>query len=322
MRQVIGLALTGFGIFLLVTGVLVRFYVVPQVIQAPVDSYQKTTLIAENATYLDASTGQVRTGATLTATSTVRGDARSSHGRIAVWDSFTAVEDLANGKTIEIQHQRVAFDRRTAELTNCCGAAVQGDTDVRQSGIGLFWPIKVTKKSYQLFDTTTRRAWPIGYSGQETIQGIKTYRFVLNIPNTKVPEPARKVPAQLLGLKRKGDVEADRYQQAEITVWVDPRTGAPVHQRRKLLSTLQPTQGPGRLVVADFTLQISDRSQRDLVAKSEDGARKIRALSTTVPLILLFGGLLPIAAGLMVSTKAKRGTRRRRADAGYTGSTG
>jgi hypothetical protein len=126
VRQFVGLVLTGLGVFLLVSGALIRFYAAPRLVMAPTDIYQITTLQAENATYFDAASVKVRTGVTITATSTVRGDVKAGRGDIAVWDSLTMVQDLANGRTVDIRPQRVAFDRRTAELTDCCGTSVPG----------------------------------------------------------------------------------------------------------------------------------------------------------------------------------------------------
>jgi hypothetical protein len=313
VRHVIGLTLTGLGIFLLVGGILVRFYVAPRLITAPTDIYQITTLRATNASYFDAASLKVRTGATLTATNTVRGDAKAGHGDIAVWDSFTAVQDLAHNVMVSIQPQRVAFDRRTAQLTNCCGASVQGDTTTRQSGIGLFWPINVAKRNYSLFDSQTKRAWPIRYAGQESVHGVRTYRFVEHIPATKLDRKVPDLPGGLLGLDKKiGAVAVDPYYEADVTYWVDPRTGTPLNERQKVLSTLQAKQGPGRLVVADMDLQMTDTVQRTLLAKSEDGARGIRTLTTVIPLAGLLVGAVTTGAGILLNVWARRAPRRRR----------
>ena len=54
-----------------------------------------------------------------------------------------------------------AFDRRTAQLVNCCGASLNGDTSVRQSGlVGYVFPIGTQKQTYQVYDTTLKRPMP------------------------------------------------------------------------------------------------------------------------------------------------------------------
>ncbi|WP_158566700.1 DUF3068 domain-containing protein [Actinomadura craniellae] len=309
MRHVIGLVLVGLGVFLLGTGAMVHFHVAPQLIAAPTDTYNKTVLRADNATYFDVGALQTRTGATITATNTVRGDVRASNDDVAVWDSFAAVQDLNNNVLVDMRQQRLAFDRRSGELTGCCGTHIQNQPLNRPSGIGLFWPVDVGKRGYQVFDSQTRRAWPVTFAGEETLDGVRTYRFVQRIPPTKITEPARTVPGGLLGLGAgSGDVAVDRYYQAEATYWIDPRTGAPVNQRQHTISTLQAQQGPGRLVVADLDLRMTDESRRALLDKSEDGARSAGMIKTVVPLVCLVAGLVLVVGGLVLAARP-RGTR-------------
>ncbi|MFA1537327.1 DUF3068 domain-containing protein [Actinomadura monticuli] len=311
MRRIIGASLIGLGAFLVAAGVLVRFYVAPALIGAPTDVYQVTRLKAENASYFDAAAAAPRTGATIVATNTVRGDPGSTHDGVAVWDTTTVVQDVGRGTTIEIQKQRYAFDRRTGELQNCCGAAIGGDTVVRQSGVGLFWPLEVRKRGVELFDPATRRTWPVAFDGRERVGGVLTYRFVERVPETKVAGELPAVPGELLGRGKGGAaVPVDRYYQAEAVYWVDPRTGAPIDQRQHVLSTLRPKEGPGRLVVADLTLTMTPESQRALRAKSDDGASKIGLLEDGVPLVCAGAGLLLAVAGLALLARRGRPARR------------
>ncbi|WP_131763253.1 DUF3068 domain-containing protein, partial [Actinomadura fibrosa] len=304
MRHVLGTVLTGVGAFVLVIGFLIRFYAAPRLIMAPTDAYQVTRLRAEGASYFDAKSLRLRKGATITATNTVRGDVLASHDGVAVWDSVTTVQDVARGYLIDIRTQRVAFDRRSGRLTSCCGAAVQGDVTARQDGIGLFWPVDVTRRTYQLYDVQTRRAWPVVFQGEERVEGVRAYRFVQRIPATKVTEAVPDMPGEMLGLgKKRGGVPVDRYYEAEATYWVDPRTGAPIDQRQRALSTLRAKTGPGRLVVADLDLRMSPETRRELIARSDDGAEKIRLVETAVPLACGIAGLVALAAGLAASPR-------------------
>ncbi|MBA9005458.1 DUF3068 domain-containing protein [Thermomonospora cellulosilytica] len=314
MRNIIGLVLIGLGVFALATGVLVRFYVAPELIAAPTDLYRVTRLQAQNATYLNPATGQMRTGATITATNTIRGDTRAAEGDVAVWDTTTVIEDVANATTIDVRNQRLAFDRRTAELVRCCRAAVQGDTGVAQSGIGLFWPVDVEKKDYRVFDATTRQAWPASFDGEETVQGVRTYRFVQTIPATRLAHAqVPNVPGSLLGLGAdSGDVPVDRYHQAEITYWIDPRSGAPVSQRQHVVSTLRAENGPGQVVVADMDLRPTPESQRAMVDTVEDSAGRIRMMQTVIPALLVAGGLALAVAGTVLAGGDGRASRHRR----------
>ncbi|TDC83771.1 DUF3068 domain-containing protein [Actinomadura sp. 7K507] len=308
--------------FLVAAGVFVRFYVAPTLIGAPTDIYQVTRLQADNASYLDASSLTVRTGATVSVTNTVRGDVEASGDDVAVYDTGTIIQDAQRGNTIEIQNARYPFDRRTGELRNCCGAAVQGDTNARMDGIGLFWPVEVRKDGLELFDTGTLRAWPVTFAGEERVDGLLTYRFVQRIPATKVAGETPALPARLFG-RPEGDpaVEADRYYQAEATYWIDPRTGAAIDQRRHLVTTLRPKEGPGSLVIADLNLRMTPEAKKDLRAKSDEGAEQIRLLEAILPLAGVGAGLPAVVAGLILTfgegrRPAQRGSRRARATAG------
>ena len=114
MRRNVGLVLIGVGAFFIALAPLVRFYVARQLIAAPLNVYEKTTLRADGATYLDTTQWKIQKGATVTATNTTRGDVHAGDGKIAVWDSFTSIEDTAaNAKIIATFPSRAAMNRRT-----------------------------------------------------------------------------------------------------------------------------------------------------------------------------------------------------------------
>ncbi|MFC5751012.1 DUF3068 domain-containing protein [Actinomadura rugatobispora] len=301
MRRTIGPVLTGAAAFLLITGALLHFYVAPRMTRAPANVYAVTTMRAENATYLDASTAKVRTGATVTSTTTVRGDPAAGHGRIAVWESFTATQDLANDTTLSYARDRIAFDRSSAQLVNCCDASIDGHTGVPMSGIGKFWPMNVEKKTYMLFDIPTQRAWPVTYQGEERVGGLRTYRFVQRVPDTIAPGEVPAVPASMLGMKGNAPTPVQRHHQGEATYWIDPRTGAPVNVRQKVHSTLVAKQGPGRLVVADMDLRMTEDGRRKALAQAKNGRWGLLALTTLAPIACLLLGLALLATALITA---------------------
>ncbi|MBE1536638.1 DUF3068 domain-containing protein [Actinomadura algeriensis] len=313
MRGAAVVVLAGLGVFLLVTGLLVREYVAPAVVRAPTDIYKVQRLRAENASYFDAGKLQVRTGADVVATATVRGDVEASGGDVAVWDMTTVIQDLDRGYLIDIATRRLAFDRRTGELADCCGAAVQGDTSVRQSGIGVFWPMDVERRTYRMFDVQTRRAWPVEFTGVEEVQGIEAYRFEMHVPPTKIEVETPDVPARLLGLDGDEAVPVDRYYRGDSVVWVDPRTGAPVDQRQKVHSTLKARSGPGSLVVADLEMRMAPDAGTSPAEAANEAAAQVRLLETIAPPAMLAVGAASLTAGIVLD---RRGGRARRRTAG------
>jgi hypothetical protein len=290
------LVLAGAGAFLVAFGLLLRFYAAPRLIAAPADLYQTDTLRAAGASYFDEGALTTRHGATLTYTLTIRGEPGASTGTTAVWDSFASLADRQRGVQVNSTYQRAAFNRRTGQLLDCCGAAVNDDTRVRQHGIGLFWPIGVRQATYQVFDVNAESAWPATYSGTAQVQGIMTYRFVQHIPSTQVAQLAG-VPSSLLGLRgQAGNVVADRFYQADNTFWVDPRTGVVIDIEQRVLSVLRGPGGQGKLVVADMDLKMSGSSQRQLAALASKNAGLIGTLRETGPLGCGILGLIFILA--------------------------
>ncbi|MWA00076.1 DUF3068 domain-containing protein [Actinomadura sp. LD22] len=126
MRYTAAYAMAGLGAFLVAAALLLHLYVGPSLMRAPSNVYKVVTLQANNATYFDAASPRRRTGATVTATTTVRGDTAASAGHIVTWDSFTMMQDLPGKTTVGYPKIRLAFDRRTGRLVNCCGANIDG----------------------------------------------------------------------------------------------------------------------------------------------------------------------------------------------------
>ncbi|GAA4637433.1 hypothetical protein GCM10023196_091220 [Actinoallomurus vinaceus] len=316
MRRNVGLVLTGAGAFFLAFAALLRFYVADQVIAAPANFFQQSTLEATNASYLDTATLKVRKGVHLRAVNTIRGDVRAASGKIAVWDSFTSIEDPATKKSVEIQQQRAAFDRRTGTLYNVRGASVGGDTSVRQSGVGLFWPIGVKKQTYQYFDLSTKRPWPATFEGEERIHGVRAYRFVQRIPPTVTESVKGGVPAALLKVKKPkrlpgydkktGNVAADRVYDATVTLWVDPRTGGQVSQEQRIRTVLRTRDGVDRLVAGDLDLKMTDASQKSLVHVNKSQALKITLLRMVLPLGGAALGLVLLVVGLVLAIPGRQ----------------
>ncbi|MFI0484985.1 DUF3068 domain-containing protein [Actinomadura sp. 9N215] len=302
MRRPVGPVLICLGAFLLTLAPMVRFYVADQVVVAPLDRYEVTRLESKNSTYYDTAQLKLRTGVTLLAETTVRGDVRANGNDddIAVWDSSTDVYDTADlDRPIQIQGFRIAFDRRTSLLVNCCGVNVDGD-GVRMSGYGLLFPVaNVEKRDYRFYDMATRRPAPMRFDAVDEVHGLTAYRFTQTIPLTRIAAVDVTMPAELLGLpKGAGDQRVDRYTEASNTVWVDPRTGIPVKHRKNIRSTLRTPDGKGSVVVTQADLITVDKDQRGLVDMANGRSLQIDAVRTYVPGAAILIGLLLLLTGI------------------------
>lgn len=286
-------ALMGAGAFLVALGLIVHYYAEPRLLVAPTDIEQTAVLEAHNATYFDPGALRTRTGAVLTDIFTVRGDPGAGSEHTAVWDSFGTLGDQQHDVQLELTSERLAFDRRTGLLRHCCGTSAAADVQ----GIGLFWPIGVERRTYQVYDQATGRTWPMTYAGTGVTSGIKVYRFAQHVPDTKVAVVSQ-VPASVLGLRGvKGSVPADRYYRADAFVSVDPRTGVVIDQEQRVVSTLRGAAGKGELVAADMDLKMTADTRRQLAARAREaglGVSAVRDLALPVGLGL---GLLLVASG-------------------------
>ncbi|WP_433328619.1 DUF3068 domain-containing protein [Spirillospora sp. CA-294931] len=310
MRRQLGLISIASGAFFLSLAPLVKFYVADQVVLAPLNRYNLTRLEARGATYFDTATLKTRSGATLRATNTVRGDVRANNGDddIAVWDSTTNIVDLDNpDKPIQVQGYRMAFDRRSSELVNCCGSNVDGDNSVRMTGYGLLWPLaNVEKRDYPFFDMTTRQAQPMRFIAEDEVRGLPVYRFVQQIPKTKTASVDTRLPGSMLGLGAKSKPQkVDRYSEATISVWVDPRTGIPVKHQQNIHSTVQTPDGRGRMTVASARLVTIDADQKSLVDMTKGKAFQISAVRALIPVGSLLLGVILLLTGAIALVSAR-----------------
>jgi hypothetical protein len=76
-----------------------------------------------------------RTGVSLEATYTIKGNASAGNSSTAVWNEYSYVYDLTNRQPVQQMTRTSAFNRRTGQLVDCCGASVNGDKSVRQTGL-------------------------------------------------------------------------------------------------------------------------------------------------------------------------------------------
>ena len=315
MRRAIGIALAGLGAFLLVAALMLRTYVGGQLIKFPLNEYVKTTLIAKNAAYFSPALVRSVTGATIQVTDTVKGDAKAGTSSTAVWNEFTYLYDLTNHKEYAVSTRRAAFNRRTSMLVNCCGASINGNSTIRQTGVsGYVFPLGTQKQTYGVFDTNVNRAMPFHYAGTGTIDGIPVYRFTERV--TSVKAGAQKIPGSLVGLKQ-SLVTLPEYYTAINTYWVDPETGAPLYTTQNQKLVLQDATGQHRLLLLNADLIMTPQSVHTAVGLDSTGRTELRWFQDYAPLIMGLVGVVLLIAGIVLA-RMKRGEQPEEADAEAT----
>ena len=299
MRRIIGISLAGLGAFLIVAALLLVGYVGGQVIKYPLNEYLKTQLRGTGVSYFSAPLAREVSGATLLTTSTVKGDAAAGNSSTAVWDEFNYLYDTTNKVPFEYTTRRVAFDRRTAQLINCCGSNVNGNSSIRQAGlVGFLWPFGTQQQTYQVFDPVLNKPRPARFAGTATIDGIGVNKYVETVPPARAG--SQTLPASLVGMPGTGMVTLPEYYTGTNTFWVDPETGAQLNTTQLQRITLQDSTGTQRLVILDGTLNFTPQSIQTVVNLDNSARTKIALLTVILPLVLGVLGLIALVTGIVL----------------------
>lgn len=316
MKRGIGVVLVGIGVFLIAIAALLRFTVVPSVAKAPLSPGQgnsdngvvQTDQSGVAAKLFDPATLKERTDVPLKAIRFTRGDVPASQtdeakaDDLAVYDTFQRVEDNA-GVVVQADTSRFAFNRVTSELSNCCGANIDG-ANVEMSGVmPLKFPMFTQATTYPYFDTSLNRGVDAVYQGTEDVEGLTTYKFLVSVPPTQTG--TIEVPGDLVGSPDPSFV-APRFYANDLTLWVEPTTGAIVKGTSKQLQTLRGPDGADHVTIIDAVISSDPAEVTSGVDYAKTQAALISLLQTTVPLIGLILGLILLVVGiLLVATGAK-----------------
>jgi DUF3068 family protein len=304
MRRNIGLVLAGLGAFLIVLAVVLPTWIVGQVVKFPLNEYQSATLAASDASYFSAKTLTEKTGVTLQATYTIKGDGAAGTSSTAVWNEYSYVYDRTNHYAVQQMARRFAFDRKTGELTMCCGANVNGDSSVLQRGlVGYVFPFGTKKQTYQVFDITLNKPVPFPYAGTADVRGITTYKFTEDIAPTQVA--TQTVPGSLVGMSA-ASVTLPEYYEIHLTYYVDPVTGALVNvQEHQTMSLRNRSTGAQALLLFDADLKVTPASLTTIVKLDTDGRSKLNLLKVVLPLALGIAGVIALVAGLILGRRRR-----------------
>ncbi len=310
MKRGLGIFLVGLGVFLLALGGLFRFYVVPQLAKAPLVPGSTTGNISTTTNRGVATKlfdpGALATGGNpnrvnvpLLATRTTRGDVLADQsddaksGDLAVYDSFQNVTD-DKGTTIDASTLRVAFNRVTSELSNCCGANVDGTT-VDMNGVNpLKFPFWVEQKSYNLFDTTLNKAIPIDFTGTKDFDGLTAYVFHQKIEPTQTSQ--LDVPGNLVG-SPDATYKAARFYENDRTLWVDPTTGSILGGTEVQHQYLTGPDGTEKVTILAAPITTTDETLNAAVQDAKDATKLLNLFKTTVPIVCLILGLIGLGVG-------------------------
>jgi hypothetical protein len=307
MRTIIGLILAGLGAFLILVAVLLPTWVVGQVVKFPLNEYETATLHASNASYFNTTSLTEKTGVSMEATYTIKGNASAGNSSTAVWNEFSYVYDQTNHQAVQQMTRTFAFNRRTGQLVDCCGASVNGDKSVRQTGlVGYVFPFGTQKQTYQVFDTTLKKTMPFVYSGTTTVDGIQAYEFVENVPPTKISSVS--LPGSFVH-STAASVTLGEYDAEHLIYYVDPDTGALVDVNEHQSTTLRTSAtAPPSLIGFDADLIATPASVTQIVGLDNNGRSELNLLQTVLPLVLGIVGGVMLVAGAVLSLRRNNAT--------------
>ena len=303
MRRRVGLVLAGLGTCLIVFAVLMPTWVSSKVLKFPLNEYATATLTASNVSYFSPAKLTEMTGVNMEATYTIKGNAAAGSSSTAVWNQFIYVYDQTNKLPFQTMTRTFAFNRRTAQLIDCCGANVNGDSSVKQTGIaGYVFPIGTQKQTYDVFDTNLKKPMPFTYAGTNTVNGIQAYRFTENVSPTQ--NGTQVLPGSLVG-ESQASVVLPQYYEMHLTYWIDPDTGALLNATENEKLTLRNSQGAQALLLLDANLVMTPASVNGLVALDNSQRSKMTLVTTILPLVTGIVGVILLIVGILLSRRPR-----------------
>ncbi|MEV4123186.1 DUF3068 domain-containing protein [Micromonospora sp. NPDC049645] len=310
MKRIVGAALFGLGVLLVVAAVGLPLYVAPLVSQLPYD-LERSESVAEAA---DAEFLQIKAGAA----NVERGGLRSTvevvplakttdekmtgdlKGKAVVWDVFQSVRRIDNDEIISEYSTELAIDRVS-------GAAAKWDPAWLDDGTGqpanyagqvYKFPFGTEKKDYPVFDREIRKTVPAQFKEVTEVRGVEVYRFEQTVPEAQlvVADSSLKV---LLARFAPGATTARLMYTNTRSFWVEPVTGSYVDVRDQPRKVLVPDVGtPTVLLNADF--RYNEATVKSSADRAADNAQSIQVVRLWGPIVLGVLGLLAIVGGMLL----------------------
>lgn len=290
-QPLVPIALVFAGSFLLFLALLLPAFVAPRVARAPLAPYWQIAARGSGS-YLSEARAEIVASDALQVTRTVRGDLDAGSDEVAVYDVFTALEDLRPGvpatdRVVEATDQRIALDRRSAEPVACC------DERPAHEGLTVRFPFGTRRAEYPLWDDEIGAARPATFQRTDRVGGVEVYVFTSTVEPTVVRTET--VAGALVGVDEPS-VEAEVVYAAEKQLWVEPRTGRIVDLRSEVVTSVEPAAGgPG--VSARMQLGWDADTVDWALGDTRRLASRLARVTTTGPRAALAAGAALVVAG-------------------------
>jgi hypothetical protein len=342
------------GIFFVGIAALAKFYAYPALAVAPADQVAHTVSTGPDATIFSVKELHEKEHVTLEARRTVRGDvaaakeiSKALKRDVVVFDTVVVTDDSVDYKLPEddsksdemplsFVQERVVLDAHTGEAVRWAGKDASDNsgeyitTTLNKEdrlppkdgdpyfdghhGLVLKFPFGTEKKTYQFWDTSTRKAFPIKFVGEEKLYGLQTYKFEQDVPKQKIPQAKPlQVPPSVIKETGTAAVTVDRMYQNKRTLWIEPVTGAIIKGQEEQFASLA-YNGEDRVTATEVLIKYDDATVRKNVEGekgSEEGnykssAAQLQLIGFWVPLLSLIVGLLLLALVVFLSVRPRR----------------
>jgi hypothetical protein len=315
VRRIVSFVLLGLGVFAVTLGLLLRYYAYPALAKVPLDQQASVVATGKGVTSVVVRKGpdgvsvpQIHHDLDVTATTQVTGDLAQPEvqtgGDVAVWIETMAVVD-GDGNLLNATEREVCIDRRTnMAIRPCEGQYIKtGDqresgtrNEIQQPGLSFKFPFGTERTNYPWYDVNLRKSVDARFAGEDRMAGLDVYRFVIDIPFTKIGE--RTVPGSLIGSPAPS-VLAEVYFRSERTMWVEPITGVIVHVQQEQRQELRQPGKASRTIVFDGKLVLDQESMASNASKAKEGMSRLGLLTTGTIVLWVVGGIA-FVAGLVL----------------------
>ncbi|MET0763595.1 MAG: DUF3068 domain-containing protein [Blastococcus sp.] len=302
--RAIGLVLLGVGAFLLAGALAVRLFLEPALVKLPLDQTASPTAQGTDIDFFSIGDQEQLEGLEADVRQKVQGDATSeaASDEVAVWN-FGSTITSTDGTVLNAGTYRVCIDRRSAVAVDCDVDQVD-DEDVDIEGLTLTFPFGTEQQDYDVFNSTTRQAFPATFEGVEELEGLEVYRFELSIPETVVR--SLEVPAAFAGSDEDGTVTADVVYSNERVIWVEPTSGVIVTSKESPVTVLRGPEGTTGATILAGDFAGSEQTISDGVKRAEDIRGQISLVKTTLPVVMALIGLLLVVLGAVLTMRRAR----------------
>lgn len=297
-------ALIGAGAFSLALAVLVPTVISSAVLKAPAE-IDLETHSRSSAQKLNTATGQLETiTVDLTrklSTHAKDDDSLAGSAKVGVYDELLNLAPVVGGEVqtvapdgkytgLRAGESVVAFDRSTGE-----GVPDYQDDTWDTTGQTVKFPFDTQKKTYEYYDQTSRRAWPVEFVRETEVKGLDVYEFHGTIPQ--------------ISLGQYGVLEGTDtlYSNTGRTLLVEPVTGSIVSSTTSPQTSIRFPDGSVKPALLVEELVPTDATVAERVDYAEGSKRSALAVQRA-PWALGALGLLLLAGGVALLLRGRRRT--------------